>query len=544
MKVYEALAYSFYRLELGTCFALLGDANMHWASALSDLGNRFVYTRHEHAAVAAATAYARGSGKIGFASVTCGPGLTQIMTILPIAVRAKVPLIIFAGEAPLGKSWYNQMISQAPLVEACGSEYVALHDVNAIIKNAYSAVYRAASECRPLVLGVPLDLQQERFTGNIKIPLPKLSIGPHLGVKPLKKDIKNAARLISKSKKSIIVAGLGAQSKGSVTAIEKLAHLTGSLVATTLPAKGLFHDKHFSLGVAGGYSGNLARKIFASAELVVAIGARMASHTFDNGRLTPNAKVIQINLDARNFVQGRKAADLSIKADAQLATNLLIDEIKKIPQKSWRNTLMRQATLSALRLPVYTPPSDGLLHPLEVIDTLQKTIPKHCHIINTSGHCAYYTAQMNDHPQSHFTVIREFGAIGNGTSFALGIAERYTDRPVILIEGDGSAMMNIQELETMKRYNMNILTIVLNDGGFGSEFHKLRATGASLGGSIFGRPDFAAVGTSFGLIGSTIKSSADLITAVEYFLEVNRPAICDVHISDKVASPQITRANV
>ena len=543
MKVYEALANSFYRLELGTCFALLGDGNMHWASSLSDLGNRFVYTRHEHAAVAAATAYARGSGKIGLASVTCGPGLTQIMTILPIAVRAKVPLIIFAGEAPLNKNWYNQMISQAPFVEACGAEYVALHDLNAIIDSTYSAVNLAATECRPVVLGVPLDLQQESFIGNIKNPLSKPIIGPRCVNKPLKKDIKDAAKLISNSKKSIILAGLGASSKASVSAIEKLAHLTGSLVATTLPARGLFHDKHFCLGVAGGYSSDLARKIFASSETVVAIGARMASHTFDNGNLTPNAKVIQINLDARSYVQGRKVADLSIKADAQLATNLLIDEIKNIPQKSWRTASMKKATLSALRLPAYTPPNDGLMHPIEVIGTLKKIIPKHCHIINTSGHCAYFTAQMNDHPQSHFTVIREFGAIGNGTSFALGIAERYLDRPVILIEGDGSAMMNIQELETMKRYNMNILTIVLNDGGFGSEFHKLRATGASLEGSIFGRPDFAAIGTSFGLIGSTAKTSLDLRTAINYFLEDNRPAICDVHISDKVASPQITRTN-
>ena len=91
---------------------------------------------------------------------------------------------------------------------------------------------------------------------------------------------------------------------------------------------------------------------------------------------------------------------------------------------------------------------------------------------------------------------------------------------------------------------MNILTIVLNDGGFGSEFHKLRAAGASLEGSIFGRPDFAAIGTSFGLVGSTVKTSLDLTTAVDYFLENNQPAICDVHISDKVASPQMTRANI
>ena len=73
-------------------------------------------------------------------------------------------------------------------------------------------------------------------------------------------------------------------------------------------------------------------------------------------------------------------------------------------------------------------------------------------------------------PQSHYTVIRDFGAIGNGTSFALGIAERYPDRPVILLDGDGSVMMHIQELETMARHGLNIMSVVLNDGGYGSEF--------------------------------------------------------------------------
>ena len=139
--------------------------------------------------------------------------------------------------------------------------------------------------------------------------------------------------------------------------------------------------------------------------------------------------------------------------------------------------------------PIHAPP-DGFLHPLAVIKTLQQEIPKTAHVINTSGYCAFIL-QMNAHPQSHYTVIRDFGAI-NGTSFALGIAERYPNRPVILLDGDGSVMMHIQELETMARHGLNIMTVVLNDGGYGSEVHKLRL-GCDLAGSVFGRPDFAAV---------------------------------------------------
>ena len=98
MKLYEALADAFVREQVTTCFALLGDANMHWAGALADRGVNFIYTRHEHAAVAGAAAYSRASGEVGCATVTCGPGLTQIMTILPIAQRARLPLVVFGHQ--------------------------------------------------------------------------------------------------------------------------------------------------------------------------------------------------------------------------------------------------------------------------------------------------------------------------------------------------------------------------------------------------------------------------------------------------------------
>ncbi len=539
MKIYEALAHAFNHLNLGTCFALLGDANMHWAGKLSDLGTRFVYTRHEHAAVAAATAYARNSKKIGFATVTCGPGLTQIMTIIPIAVRAKVPLVIFVGEAPIYKEWYNQKIDQAPFVEACGAEYVPLHNPQKILKDAFKAISRAAKECRPVVLGVPLDLQKREFEGDLEESIPNLHIGPKEALRPNEVEIDEAANWISSTEKSVIIAGLGATSKEAKAAIVELAEISGSLLATTLPAKGLFHDQAFCIGVAGGYSSDLAKEVFARSELVIGIGARMASHSFDGGKLTPNARVLQIDIAPNKYVQGRKASDFLIKADAELATEALISKVRSLPQKSWRSAAMKASTENALKVVLCKTPIDGFLHPLTVIEALQNSIPKRCHIINTSGHCAYYTAQMNHHPQTHYTVIRDFGAIGNGTSFAIGIAELHPDRPVILIDGDGSIMMHIQELETMVRHNLNILTVVLNDGAYGSEVHKLRALGASLDGAIFGRPDFAAIGRGFGLTGTTANNIDKIKSAVTNFLTNGGSAICDVHISDMIASPQI-----
>ena len=99
-RVFDVLADAFVQEEVKTCFALLGDANMNWATRLAERGCRMIYVRHEHCAVAAAMAYARKTRDVGLASVTCGPGVTQLMTALPAAVRASLPLVVFAGEAP------------------------------------------------------------------------------------------------------------------------------------------------------------------------------------------------------------------------------------------------------------------------------------------------------------------------------------------------------------------------------------------------------------------------------------------------------------
>ncbi len=539
MKTYEALARAFQREDISTCFALLGDANMHWAGALSELGVPFVYPRHEHAAVAAAAAYARTTGRVGVASVTCGPGLTQVMTILPIAVRARLPLVIFAGEPPLRAAWYNQGIDHAPFVEACGARYRALHDPATMLEDVHQAFADARRSRLPVVIGVPFDLQKDAWNGPVEHPTSASLYEPPAPAEPAKADIETAAQWIAGAQRPVVLAGLGAlQARDACVA---LAQRAGAVLATTLPAKGLFHDCDYSLGLAGGYATQNSKAIFAEADLVIAIGARLAAHTFDSGRLTPEARVIHVDTDPQGVVQGRKAADLLIRSDALLGVEALTQAVT--PQTGWRTPEMKTRSAAALEPPDDHETPDGALHPMAVIKALSDVIPPGCHIVNTSGHIAYYTAQMNHHPQANYTVIREFGAIGNGTSFAMGVAAARPDVPVVLLDGDGSALMHIQELETMRRHGMHILTVVLNDGAYGSEVHKLRSDGVTLAGSVFGRPDFAGIGRGFGLEGHTITSLETLPKKMDDFLGSKAPAIWDVHISDQITSPQILKAH-
>ena len=541
MKLYQALAHALRREELGTCFALLGDANMHLAGALSDLGQPFIYARHEHGAVAAATSYARTTDTVGFATVTCGPGVTQLATILPIAVRAKLPLVILAGEAPFLKDWYNQKIDQAPIVEACGATYIALHEPDTMLAQLHQAIATAKRDKTAVVVGIPFDLQKQDYNGALDLPLSDTLYDAPQPLSPPADDIATAADWLNAANRPIILAGLGAVSAHAHDACLALAEKSGALLATTLPAKGYFHHCDFSLGMAGGFATEKAKQIFKQADLVVAVGARLAHHAFDGGKLTPDARVIHIDIDPQTYVQGRKASDLLVPSDAKLGAQALNDAIMQ--KTAWRTDDIKQQTKEALIAPDECKTPDGLLHPMAVIKTLSDIIPASCHIINTSGHSAYYAAHINQHPQSHFTVIRDFGAIGNGTSFAMGVAAAHPDRPVILIDGDGSALMHIQELETFRRHNLKILTIVMNDGAYGSEVHKLRADGITLDGSVFGRPDFAGIAHGFGMAGKTLTTLDNLPQAFDDFCNGQGPQMWDIHISDAIASPQILAAH-
>jgi acetolactate synthase-1/2/3 large subunit len=178
LRVYDVLAKAFTQEDVRTCFALLGDANMNWAARLSEQGCRMIYVRHEHCALAAAMAYARKSGDAGVATVTCGPGVTQLITALPAAVRAHLPLVVFAGEAPLKSGWYNQEIDQAPLITATGAAYHRLHMPERMPVAVRDAFLQARRERRPVVIGVPFDLQSRPWDGPAGFPKPSRELLP------------------------------------------------------------------------------------------------------------------------------------------------------------------------------------------------------------------------------------------------------------------------------------------------------------------------------------------------------------------------------
>jgi thiamine pyrophosphate-dependent acetolactate synthase large subunit-like protein len=252
--------------------------------------------------------------------------------------------------------------------------------------------------------------------------------------------------------------------------------------------------------------------------------------------------MLQIDIDPVGVNQGQEVARHHLRADARLGVEALTAALPA-RSRSWRNDAI------AARIRDTKPDSHafeiepGLLDPRRVVEALEDALPQDWEMVNSGGHCSWFFAQMPSRPQEKFLTIREFGAIGNGVSFAMGVAAARPDKTVVLFDGDGSLMMHVQELETIKRHRLNILIVVMNDAAYGSELHKLRSEGVSEDGSVFGYCDFAGIARGFGLAGRTFKSLDGLPQAVAELAACGGPAVWDFHVSAKVVSPTMRRAH-
>ncbi|MBL8378689.1 MAG: thiamine pyrophosphate-binding protein [Burkholderiales bacterium] len=542
-RVFDMLARAFMQEDVGTCFALLGDANMNWATRLGEAGCRMVYVRHEHCAVAAAMAYARKTSEVGVATVTCGPGVTQVITALPAAVRARLPLVVFAGESPLKMGWYNQAIDQAPLITATGAAYHSAHLPERMPVLVRDAFLQARRERRPVFIGVPFDLQDGPWAGPDRLPVPSARLLPRASpMPPHPDDVARAAALVAAARRVVVMAGLGAAEAGAAAACRALAERTGGILTTTLPARGLFHDDPFCIGITGSFSTEVGLELLAEADLAIVVGASLAFHAGGGGQLWKKAQTLHIDIDPLAVSQGQEVARHHLRADARLGVEALVAALPA-QGSPWRSEAMARRIRD-------TPPDShayeippGRHDPRAVVAALEKALPADWETVNSSGHCSWFFAQMPSRAQERFLSIREFGAIGNGISFAMGVAAARPQSTVVLFDGDGSLLMHVQELETIKRHRMNILIVVMNDGAYGSEVHKMRAEGMAEDGAVFDYCDFAAIARGFGMAGENVRDLDDLPRLVAEFGRRGGAAVWDFHVSDKVVSPIMRRSH-
>lgn len=540
---YAGMAAAFQAEQVDTYFILLGDGNMHWSAAMSALpGVRAIHVRHENCAVAMAMGYAIASRKVGIASVTCGPGVTQIMTALTAAVHANIPLVVFAGEVPLKSAWYNQTVDQAAMVRSTGAHYIGVHALSRIFEQVREAFYIANMERRPVVLATPFDLQQEQMPVGTRYRPSAEAVPELLPIPPHPESVEILLHKLTTARCPILIAGRGAVAAGAEGAIERLADRVGALLATTLPARGAFDGNAFSLGIAGGFATDVAREVFADCDAVVSFGASLTQFTVDGGRLFPKAFVIQVDSAPKGLYQGRVTADHYIRADARLTAEAMLDAlVDPIWAAATRTPELATRIAESPAHSAMFPIPANTVDPREVVSALDMLVPKDWEIVSGTGHSAYFHTQMRGRSPARYHVIREFGAIGNGLAFAIGVALAREEGKVVLFDGDGGLMMNIQELDTIERYGLRILVCCFNDGGFGAEFHRLIPEGIDDSGSRYGRTDLGAIAEGFGIRGTTIQSLDELAAAFEAFRDQEKAELWNIHVADTVMSPDVMR---
>ena len=546
-KMYEALAEAFLAEGVDTQFVLMGDGNMHWSTAFAKLpGVHTVHVRHEHATVAAATAYNVATNKLAVASVTCGPGVTQLMTALPAAARARLPMVVFAGEAPINAKFYNQAIDQAPLVTATGAHYIAAHSVPRMMDYVREAFHIAKYERRPVVLGIPYDLQKVEYMANqpyetsamYRPKVGRMHPDPEVVAEAVERLAAATAADHPRRPWRAVVrrARCGDQARRS---LRRLA-LQHAARARSVPRPSVRTRRHRQLLHVGGQGDVRDSRTSCSRSV------RACPTTSVAGTTSQRPARSSWTMPHAALRDGQKAADIYVRSDARIGIEAILAGLDK-------KLGVGKPTAAAIRTKelahrIATEPADsepfdiapGVLDPRKVIEAIDAVVPKDWDIVVGGGHQAYFNTQMRGRPAERYTTVREFGAVGNGLCYALGVAaarRQGREGKIVLFEGDGGFLFHVQELETLKRQGYRILMCLMNDGGYGSEFHKLRADGLDDSLAVFGRPAFERIARGFDLRGHEIRDVSVIPKLFADFTAQGESEIWNIQITDQVTAP-------
>lgn len=541
MKIYEAIAHAIQAEGIEMHFGLAGDANMHLMATLSHLNGFTNFSvRHEHCGVMMAAGYWSKTGKVGVASVTHGPGFTQIMTALTTASRNRLPLVVFAGETTTGAKWHLQQMEQAPLAIACGAAYIQMRNPQLVHHQLREAFYIAQTERKPVVVGIPYDLQKMELPAANGKYQPSSTIMPKLPpVPPDDRQIDEILHKLVNARAPVLVAGRGAVWADARREIEQLAEKSGALLGTSLMGKGMFDHNPYSLGIVGGYARQASRDVAQTIDLVISFGATLGRFTLDSGKMFPKAEIVQIDLDPKGYREGLEGISLFARGDAKLVAAALLEKLGNTKTSANVRTAELAKKLKDTPPDSTVYPDNGLLDPRQVIDTLEALIPTDYDFVSGNGHSAYWHTTMRGADPMNYHATRGFGAIGNAFPFAMGIAATRKDGRVVLFEGDGGLIMHIQELESLKREKVKVLVVCLNDAAFGAEIHKLREENIDDQGVVFGFPPFEQIAKGFGLRGATVTRLDQFKSLMNDYEAGDTSMIWDVRISDQIMAPNM-----
>ena len=548
----DVLVESLVRHGVEVIFAYPGGASMPMHQALTRYRDkiRTILPRHEQGGIFAAEGYARVTGKPGVVMATSGPGALNLVTGLADAKMDSLPLVAITGQVPthvIGTDAFQE----TPMVEVCRAitkhHYLVQNarDIARVVKEAFHIANTGRPG--PVLIDMPKDVQ------NTLVPNPDFDVamdlpGYRLPPAPSASKIQEAIAAIKASRRPIIYCGGGAIASNAAAELREFALKTGIPVAMTLQGLGAFPSDHYlSLGMLGMHGTVYSNYAINEADLLLALGVRFDDRV--TGKLSEFAKhgrIIHVDIDASEINKNKKA-HIAINSDVKSFLSAVTPHAEKGDWREWHHQLDAWRAAD----PMSYDQRDDAIMPQYVIDKFSE-LTKGEFIMSTGvGQHQMWAAQWTRFTQPRTWITSGgLGSMGFGLPAAMGAQAARPDALVVDVDGDGSLVMNIQELATLHCEKLPVKVILLNNQHLGmvvqweDRFHAGNRAHTYLGpidhpeatGQGEGElpevpyPDFVTIAKGFGVGARQVRKKSDVIDALKEMIAYPGPFVLEVMI--------------
>lgn len=507
-------------------FGYPGGAIMPIYDALYDSKVEHLLCRHEQGAAFSAVGYARASGKVGVCFATSGPGATNLITGLADALADSIPVVAITGQvatSAMGSDAFQE-IDIFGLSLACTKHSFQVTDINDLAKVLHKA-FAIALEGRqgPVLVDIPKDIQLAEVQGRLdefvslknKVKLPPANVG-------------SAIALLNQAKQPVLYVGGGVGMANAVDELREFATVTGVPSVSTLKGLGAINpeDENY-LGMLGMHGTKAANLAVQQCDLLIAVGARFDDRvTGKLNEFAPNAKVIHFDIDTAE-INKRRVADAAILGDLKVNLPALA-----IPLSigAWQDECKQMKVNFAWD---YNHPGESIFAPA-VLKEVSDKMPKNTCVTTDVGQHQMWAAQhmLFDDP-SNFLTSGGMGTMGFGVPAAVGAQVSRPTDCIVAVSGDGSFMMNVQELSTIKRFQLPVKIVLIDNAKLGMvrQWQDLFFNGRLSETDLADNPDFVMLANAFDIKAREITKKSEVSDAIEEMMNHDGPYLLQVKIN-------------
>ncbi len=544
VPAYQLLAEDLRDLGVEVVFGLMSDDTAVFAVTLDAIGIAFHGARHENVAVAMADGYAAATGRIGVVLIGRGPATANGLHGAVYASRAGNRVLIMYGEAPVPSGAINTIgpdykgFNAVGVLNAAGLKTflaTSAEAARATLADAMAAVAKGGAAA--LLLPTTVQLSETVVAEDAGSPARDLApLAPRPG-RP--QAIEATVALLARSRRPLIIGGLGAYRAGAKETLEQLAGRVGGLLVTTARGKEMFRGNPYNLGIIGSFSHSAGRRLIEQADCVLAFGAGLNFLTTSFGESLPDAPLVQIDRN-RAAINQWTTADLAIVGDAKLVAEQLLEALpeREADEKPFHVEETRRFLADFDIAKDFQPANTArTMDPRSVGVELDKLLPAERNLVFDAGNFLGVVPYLTVPGPDHFKFTNDFASIGIGFGAALGFAKGRPDETTVLVIGDGGLLMTLGELETVVREDLPLVIVVMNDCAYGAEVHFLKMWQLPIAKSVFPDVDYAPIAEGFGFQGATVRTLDELRALAPLLAAPDGPILLDCKLNADVAAP-------